>query len=213
MTNDPVKRRDYDASGRRQQAADSRRAVLAAARQLLLTDGYAATTVPAVAAAAGVSAEFVYKNVGRKAALLAAVLDTAIGGDDAPVAMAERASITALRELGTPGEVLEGYLEVMVQVQVRVAPLLLLAAQSADPDAAALMVKADTERLAGMTGLARHLHGLDGLRPGLDVQRTRDVLWTYTAPQLYDLLVVHRGWSLEDYRRHVRDALSAALLP
>lgn len=211
---EPVKgRRGYDASRRQQQAAESRRVVLETARQLLLRDGYAAVTVPAVAAAAGVSAEFVYKNVGRKAALFAAVLDTAIGGDDEPVAMAERASIARLRELATPTEVLEGYVRVMVEVQVRVAPLLLLAAQSADPEAAALLAKADTDRLAGMGALARQLHRLGGLRPGLDDQRTRDLLWTYTAPQLYDLLVVRRGWSLGDYEQHVRAALTAALLP
>ncbi|HEX8498411.1 MAG TPA: TetR/AcrR family transcriptional regulator [Actinomycetales bacterium] len=210
----PVKgRRVYDASRRRKQAAESRAAVLDAARLMLLADGYARTSIPAVAAAAGVSPEFVYKNVGRKPALLAAVLDVAVGGDDAPVAMAQRAAITQLRELSAPRDVLEGYLDVMVQVQVRVAPLLMLAAQSADPDAAGLTAKADAERLAGMTGLAHHLHRLGGLLPGLAVDRTRDLLWTCTAPQLYDLLVTRRGWSLEDYRRHVRDVLVHVLLP
>jgi AcrR family transcriptional regulator len=210
---EPVKgRRGYDASRRRQQAADSRRAVLAAARELLLREGYARTTVPAVAAAAGVSAEFVYKNIGPKPALLAAVLDVAIGGDDAPVPMAQRAAIAELRELPDAGEVLAGYVRTMVSVQVRVAPLLLLAAQSADPDAAAVSAKADTERLAGMTALAQHLHRLGGLRPDVDADRTRDLLWTYTSAQLYDLLVVRRGWSLPEYERHVQGALTAALL-
>ncbi|GAA2006461.1 TetR family transcriptional regulator [Nakamurella flavida] len=213
MVDESVKgRRQYDATGRRERAAASRRAVLAAAHRLLLIDGYAATTVPDVAAAAGVSAEFVYKNIGRKAALLGAVLDVALAGDDAPLAMAERESIAALRALTDPAEVLAGYLVVMVGVQVRVAPLLLLAARSADPDAGALVVKADTERLAGMTGLARHLHGLGGLRPGLDVDTAVDLLWAYTAPSLYDLLVLRRGWSPSAYREHVRAALTAALL-
>lgn len=186
--------------------------MLAAARQLLLTDGYARTTVPSVAAAAGVSAEFVYKNIGRKPALLAAVLDVAVGGDDAPLALAERASITRLRELTNARDVVGGYVRVMAQVQVRVAPLLLLAAQSDEPEAAGLLIKADAERLAGMTGLAQHLHRLGGLRPGATAEATRDVLWTYTSVQLYDLLVGRRGWSLQQYERFVREALVAALL-
>jgi AcrR family transcriptional regulator len=205
-------RRSYDASRRREQAAANRRDVLAAARELLLAQGYARTTVPAVAAAAGVSPEFVYKNVGPKSALLAAVLDVAVGGDDAPVALAERPALARLREAASAAEVIEGYLHVMVEVQVRVAPLLLVAAQSADPDAAGLLAKSDGERLAGMTGLAGHLHRLGGLRPGLDVERTRDVLWAYNSAELYDLLVLRRGWSLDAYEHFVRQALAAALL-
>ena len=186
--------------------------MLAAAHGHLLREGYAATTIPTVAAAAGVSAEFVYKNIGRKAGLLAAVLDVAIGGDDDPVPMADRPGIRALRELDSARDVLDGYVRLMAPVQERAAPLLMLAAQSADTDAVALVAKADAQRLTGMTGLARHLQALGGLHPQLNVNRTRDLLWTYTSPQLYDLLVVRRGWSLADYADHVRQALVAALL-
>lgn len=212
MSEKPVKGRRYDASGRKEQASQSRRTVLEVARTALLRDGYAATSVPKIAAAAAVSPEFIYKNIGPKPALLAAVLDVAIGGDDAPLRLAERESIVALRGLADPAEVIRGYVEVMVQVQIRVAPLLLLAARSADPDAAALVVKADGERLLGMTGLAGHLHGLGGLRAGLTAESTRDLLWAHTAPALYELLVLQRGWSTEAYQAHVVDILQAAVI-
>lgn len=127
-----------------------------------------------MAAEAGVSAEFGYKNVGPKGALVAAVLDVAVGGDDEPVALAEGNSVTRLRELTSASEVLAGYVQVLVPVQERIAPLLVLAGQSPDPAAAALLIKADAERLAGMTALAQHLHHLGGLRVGLDAGRTRD---------------------------------------
>ena len=99
---------------------------------------------------------------------MADVLDVAVGGDDEPVALAQRDSITRLRELTSASEVLAGYVQVLVAVQERIAPLLVLAAQSQDPAAAALLIKADTERLAGMTALAQELHRLGGLRVGLD---------------------------------------------
>ena len=213
MTERPVKaRRTYDSTRRQEQAGESRAAVLAEAQQQLLSKGFEVTTVQSVAAAAGVSPEFVYKNVGPKGALLAAVLDVAVGGDDEPVALAEREAMTRLREMTLAGEVLAGYVQVMVSVQQRVAPLLVLAAQSPDPAAAAVLLKADTERLGGMTALAQHLHRLGGLRPGMDPGRTRDVLWASTSPQLYDLLVTRRGWSLADYGEHVLDVLTATLL-
>ena len=104
-----------------------------------------------MAAAAGVSAEFVYKNVGGRAALLAAVLDVALAGDDADVPMARRPAVTALARETDPGAVLAGYVAVAVGVQQRVAPLLVAAraAAAADGGAAEVLAKADRERLAG----------------------------------------------------------------
>ena len=40
-----------------------------------------------------------------------------------------------------------------------------------------------------------------------------DVLWTYSSPELYELLVLRRGWSVERYGRFIADAMIAALLP
>ena len=52
----PVKpRRRYDSTRRQEQAQHNRSAVLQAARQLFLERGFAATTMPAIASAAGVS--------------------------------------------------------------------------------------------------------------------------------------------------------------
>ena len=43
-------------------------------------------------------------------------------------------------------------------------------------------------------------------------ERIRDVLWTYTAPELYDRLVGHRGWSLDDYADFVFRGMCGQLL-
>src|SRR3954470_21816496 len=75
----PVKR-PYDATRRRAAAERARRRVLDTARRLFLTDGYAATTMAAVAAGAAVSVESVYKAYGTKARLVLAVFHDAIAG-------------------------------------------------------------------------------------------------------------------------------------
>ena len=62
----PVRTRSYRSPRRQEQAAATRRSVLRAARDLFTRDGYAATTVTAIAAAAGVSLDTVYASVGRK---------------------------------------------------------------------------------------------------------------------------------------------------
>ena len=91
-------KRSYDASGRRAQARARRLAVVLAARDLFERDGYRTTTIAAIAAHAGVSAESVYKGFGTKAALAKAVFDLALAGDDEPVPVAERPSMQAVRD-------------------------------------------------------------------------------------------------------------------
>ena len=65
--------RRYDSSGRRGRARRTHAHVLKVAAELFLRDGYAATTVAAVAAAAGVSVETIYKTFRGKPGLIRAI--------------------------------------------------------------------------------------------------------------------------------------------
>src|SRR6201987_6367019 len=65
--------------------ADTEERILAAARTLFLRDGYAATTLAAVADAARVGHRTVYVRFGTKAALLKRVVDVAVAGDTRPI--------------------------------------------------------------------------------------------------------------------------------
>jgi AcrR family transcriptional regulator len=64
--------------------------ILRAARGLFLRDGYQATTLTAVADAAGVAHRTVYVRFGTKATLLKRVIDVALVGDLAQVDVAHR---------------------------------------------------------------------------------------------------------------------------
>ena len=64
--------------------------ILRSARELFVRDGYQATTLTAVADAAGVAHRTVYVRFGTKAALLKRVIDVAIVGDLAPIDMVSR---------------------------------------------------------------------------------------------------------------------------
>lgn len=59
--------------------------IVRAARRLFVKHGYRATTLTAVAEAAGVAHRTIYVRFGTKAALLKRVLDVAVVGDHAPV--------------------------------------------------------------------------------------------------------------------------------
>lgn len=207
--------RRYDASRRQAQARRTRRVVLDAARRLFLERGYASTTVGAVAAEAEVSVETVYKAFGNKPGLVKSVFDVSIVGDDEPVPLMQRERIQRIQAETEPRRKLARYGEHLTELAPRSVPVQLLVRAAAAGDAGVAGVWADMqeERLTGMSAFARHLHENGYLRPDVSVDHARDVLWTYNAPEVYELLVIHRGWTPERYGRWVADALIAALLP
>lgn len=212
---DAVKpRRRYDSTRRQQQAGENRRAVLEAARRLFLERGYAATTVGAIAAAAGVSVETVYKAFRNKPGLVKAVVDIAIVGDDEPVPMLERGRVRRMEAETDPRRKLAMYGEHLADSAPRRVPveLLVRAAAASDPGAARVWDQLAAERLAGMGFFARHLDKEGHLRPGVSVEEARDVLWTYNSAEVYELLVMRREWTPQRYGRWIGDALAAALL-
>ena len=213
---DAVKpRRRYDSTRRQEQARENRRAVLEAARGMFLEQGYAATTVAAIAAAARVSVETVYKAFGNKPGLVKAVVDVAIVGDDEPVPMLQRDRVRRMEAEPDPRRKLVMYGEHLAQSAPRRVPveLLVRAAAASDAGAAGVWDELELERLTGMAFFARHLDEGGHLRPGVSVEEARDVLWTYNSAEVYELLVIRREWTPQRYGGWVADALVAALLP
>jgi AcrR family transcriptional regulator len=216
MTSRHVNRpRAYDNTGRAAQALQTRRRVIAVAHELLLDQGYAATTIGQIARRAGVSAETVYKAFGSKAALTKQVYDVALAGDDEPVPMRERPEIQAILTEPDSARKVARYASVARQLGARLGPLLavLLGARGTDADLDAFARTTANERLAGTTALVDHLVEAGALRPDLDRERARDLLWALISPELYLLLVVDRGWSPDDYERWLAGAIADALLP
>jgi len=209
-----VKGRRYNSEHRQAQARHSRQLMLRAARNMFLTSGYAATSVPAVARAAGVSAQSAYKAFGNKAGLLKAVFDVAIAGDDAPVPLQQRPALSRVRDEPDPRLKLALYGQFIADTAPRHAPIQLLAREAAanDSGAAEIWQQLCAERLHGMTMFGQALADAGALRPGLTGHDARDLLFTYNSPETYDLLVNHRRWSPDKYGAWIADSLTAALL-
>lgn len=215
MSDSRVKPRRYDNRGRVEQARRVRLRVIEVAHEALLAQGYAATTIAAVAAAAEVSPETVYKRFGGKAGLLKAVYDVRLAGDDEPVPIAERPAVRAMAAETDPRRTVERYAALARELGARIGPLaaVLLDARGTDTDIDAFLATIDAERLVGATAFVEGLVAKGGLRPGLDLEQARDVVWVIISPELYVLLVHRRGWPLAAYESWLADALAAALLP
>jgi AcrR family transcriptional regulator len=204
--------RRYDSTRRRQQALQNRGAVLAAARKRFLAQGYAATTIAEIAGDAGVSVETVYKAFATKAGVLKALFDVSVAGDDEPIPMVQRDVIQDVLNTPEAAAKIEIYAKHLASTMPRSAPVQLLARDGAasSQDAAAVWKQIRSETLTAMTMFASDLADTGQLRVG--ARQARDVLWTYHAPELYELLVLERGWSAARYGKFIADALIGALL-
>jgi hypothetical protein len=95
-----------------------------------------------------------------------------------------------------------------------VAPVLLLvrAAANQDPKVAALADELDASRRRRMFANARRLADAGHLGEGIDAEHAADVLWTFSSPEIYDLLVVRRGWTAEQLGDFVARGIAGELL-
>ncbi len=204
-------KRTYDSSSRRRQAQRTYEALLEAGRRRLLADGYAATTIASIAADVEVSVETVYKRFGSKSGLVAAIWEGGLAGRG-QVPAPER-SDRMQATVSDPREIIRNWGQLTIEVAPEVAPILLLirSAAATDPDMARLLSRTDNQRLERMRRNARVLDG--HLRTGVTQALAAEIMWTYSSPDLYDLLVARRGWSIRRYGQFVTDSLLAALLP
>ena len=210
--NQPARR--YTSEIRDEQARRTRRAIVTAAHDLFLAQGYAATTIDAIAQAAHVSRRTVFNSAGGKATLLKLALDWAIVGDDEPVPLADRPAVKAIQAEPDPRTALALWAEMVVEIAARVAPIseVLTAAADADPDAAQLVAKANQDRMFGATAFIRYLASLDGLAPGITQQHAADLCWALMDAHLYRLLVTERGWAAADFTQWLSGSLAATVL-
>jgi AcrR family transcriptional regulator len=205
-------KRPYDSVRRREQARQTRAAIIDVARRRFLDDGFAATTIAAIANEARVSVDTIYKAFGGKPGLVSAICQEALTGEG-PIPAETRSDAIQATERDAR-EIIRAWGELTTEVAPRIAPIMLLirAAATAEPEMAQLQSQLGAQRLERMTHNARSLADTGGLRAEITVERAGEILWTYSSPELYELLVLTRGWSLDRYGKFIAEAMSAALL-
>jgi AcrR family transcriptional regulator len=205
-------KRSYDASRRQEQAGRNRARTIDVAERLFLRDGYRVTTVAAIAVEAGVSADTIYKSFGGKAGLVRAIRARALEGEGA--APAEQRSDDLQAREQDPRKIIRAWGALSAEIAPRAAPILLLIRDAAAShlEVRALLEEMDADRLRRMTENARRLRDAGHLRAGITLTRAADMLWTYSSPELYELVVLRRGWSPERYGRFIAEAMISVLL-
>jgi AcrR family transcriptional regulator len=202
-------------AARAEQVRATRQRVLAAARDLFLRRGYAGTTVEAIAQRARVSPQTVYNVVGGKAAVLKAVYDVALAGDDEPVPVVDRPLFREMAAAPDARSCLALYARAAREMFGRAGPLVTVVfveGSGRDPDLRAFVDAIERERGTGNAAMAHHVATRFGLRPGLTEAEAADVLWALTSPEMVDRLTRRRGWTLDRYERWLAATMADALV-
>jgi AcrR family transcriptional regulator len=209
-----VKARPYHSPRRREQAAATRAVILQAAQRLFERDGYAATTIAAVAAEAGVAVKTVYLAFETKSGLLRALWNQLVRGDEGDVPVAARQWYRETVDEPDPERQLRLNARNSRAVKTRIAAVLdvIRTAATADPDIAALWARIQTEFHANQRVIVESVDDKKGLKPGLGVDRATDILWTLNHPDVWQLLVRERGWTPEEYERWFGETACSQLL-
>jgi hypothetical protein len=116
--------------------------------------------------------------------------------DRQPVPIAERPAFQAMLAETDGRRCLARYAALGRELWERAGPLvirLLSQAAAGDADLRAFADTVEGQRAAGTAMVAAHVAERFGLRPGLTAQEAGDVLWTLTAPEVIERLVVRRG--------------------
>jgi AcrR family transcriptional regulator len=187
---------------RQAQVAHTEERILAAATELFLTEGYAATTLAAVARRARVGARTVYVRFGTKAALFKRVIDVAIVGDTEPVDVLGRAWTQDAFSAPTAAGRITAFAAGGRQIMERTGALFAVAQQAA---AVEPLIAGFWQQGRAQT---RHVHALfwtrmadDGLLdPDTDLDWLIDTTTLLGAAETYLLITRMIGWDLDTYQ-------------
>jgi TetR/AcrR family transcriptional regulator, regulator of autoinduction and epiphytic fitness len=205
-------KRTYSSAKRKAHARETRRSILDAAGELFVGQGYAATTIQAVAERADVAVPTVYAVFGNKRELLRHLIEGAITGDDDPAPITER---TETQEIAAePDARLRAARDAALarSISERVAPIARVAAEAAasDPELAAVMEMVKAARRDEMIASVSMIAGPDGLRT--DPDDAAATLYVLYSPQVADMLMVDYGWSAERYEKWLARMLLDAVI-
>lgn len=203
----------YSTPRRDARAAATRARILAAAERLFLRDGYARTTMKAIATEAGVSEKTMYLAFASKATLLRHVIQVAAQGDEAGIPLSQRPEWRAL-VAGPVDEVFTRFAELNTALMTRTAAIIALGETAAetDPELAEHRDRAHAETRANLTTLAAELRRRGALRREVSEQHAADVIYALATDEgIYLRLTGECGWPPARYADLVARTLTAAL--
>jgi AcrR family transcriptional regulator len=182
---------------RREKAEATRRKILRAAHAEFVEQGFHGATVAAIAKRAKVAPQTIYFVFHTKPELISAVIDTAVMGEEEPIAPEEMPWFAAMLAEPDAAESLRQFIRGAGEVYQRASRIseVLRAAALTDDEVARTYKRHERLRATGYRQVAEMLAAKGRLREGLSVDTATDILLTVYGDTTYHLLTNERGWS------------------
>lgn len=195
---------------RAEKAEQTRQQILRAAANLFGPNGYAPTTIEAIAAAADVAVETVYARFGNKLNLLKEILDQSIVNNARGVDILALPEVVTIRELTDQRTQIAhlAHLSRGILERSATAHRILRSAVTVDP-AAADFERSDFERRRRtQAGYIDILLANGPLPTGLNAQDAAITYGTLANPDNYAVLTTRRGLTPDQYENWLRTCLT-----
>jgi AcrR family transcriptional regulator len=209
-SSDHEKRR-YHTPKRDARARATRERIRATAETLFLRDGYARTSMGAIAKGAAVAEKTVYLAFPTKADLLNEIIVTALRADDAPKPFRTRLSEALAAE---PEQLLAEFAALTADLMARTGRIMALgeSAASSDPQLAALRDRGHAAMRSDCHDVAAALAARGALAADVSADDAASTIYAIANDSVYLRLVDGCGWSPDRYRAWLEQTLRKTLL-
>lgn len=196
------------ANRRAEYAEMTRRAILDTARSLFTEQGYFATKVEQIAAAARVAPATVYAVGGGKSGLLRTLIETAVNSQ------ANAELLADIESAPQAGQLIRLVVDAACTRFEQWSPLMrqVVAAAPQEPAVRESMLIAHQGLRSGLRLAAGRLHTLGALRDGLNTSDAADVLWFYLCNAAFFIRTDDLGWPLDRSEAWLNETLQRELL-
>lgn len=197
------------------QRGQARAAILTAAARLFAENGFWATSIEEIARAAGVARPTVFTAAEGKPAILKAVIEIALAGDDEPIPVSQRTWFIEVIAQPDPEIMLRLHARNLRRMYERVADLYCAVEHAATSETAVAEIWAELQRqrLIGAKAVSSSLANKGPLREKMNQASVADVLWCIATPMDYRRFVNERGWSPDQYEAWLANFMIATFLP
>lgn len=208
-------KRAYRSRARAEQVERTRQRILEAARELFLAQGFAATTIAAVAERAELAPETVYATCGSKAGLLGGVVRAAVTRGEEPDDPLERRWVKELLDLPD----LEARLAALARHTAATLELtspmyaVIRSAGTGAQELSGLDAELREMRYGQQAKIMRAVVDGGTLAPGLSVKAAAETFSALASPELHQLLTKGRRWSSRRYSSWLEGIVKSVLLP
>lgn len=186
--------RPYRKTLREEQAQLTRRRILESARRLLVRRGYGQVTMQEVADEAGVAYQTVFSQFRSKLELAQELCSSDLLHVGGVVGM-----LAAAREAGDPDACLRTLGAFARRLYEPCAEVLRFMRESGEPDLISRHREIGVRRLQLLEALGPQLEQTGRLRPGLSGRQAIDLVWAMAGPEVYEQLVLDRGWTPQQF--------------